>query len=204
MSSNHSLHCSSIRSPRASVTDASLQRESFATHPDRYGVFAWWPDDRGYGGEDEYWLHPYDHVMASDFLPSDRVWQRFRGEGMYDLYCQGRILFRAQPRMWVEVEYEGYWVGDFVEVLSQQGERDPFVAEISEVRWNRQTREFEYLLSRSGHQMFQRFSSQEFRTASSLENKEQASWRHPKLVSRDEIQLTPEDGDDSWVDLEPL
>ena len=106
--------------------------------------------------------------------------------------------------MWVEVEYEGYWVGDFVEVLSQQGERDPFVAEISEVRWNRQTREFEYLLSRAGHQMFQRFSSQEFRTASSLENKEQASWRHPKLVSRDEIQLTPEDGDDSWVDLEPL
>ena len=180
MSSNHSLHCSSIRSPRASVTDASLQRESFATHPDRYGVFAWWPDDRGYGGKDEYWLHPYDQYEPVTSCPVIGFGSGFVAKACM-IFIAKAAFFGAQPRMWVEVEYEGYWVGDFVEVLSQQGERDPFVAEISEVRWNRQTREFEYLLSRAGHQMFQRFSSQEFRTASSPGKQRASLLASPKI-----------------------
>jgi hypothetical protein len=204
MSSNHSRKSSSIRSPRTFASDDSLDPISFAPYPDCYGVFAWWPDDRNLGGEGEQWLHPYDEVLAADYLPSDRVWQRFRGEGMFDLYCQGEIRFRAQPRMWIEVGYEGYWIGDFVELLSQQGERDPFVAEISDVRWNRQTRELEYLLNRAGHMMVQRFSSREFRTASALDEKDSAAWRPPQLNPREEIRLKPDESDPSWIDLEPL
>jgi hypothetical protein len=184
--------------------DESLDPTSFATYPDRYGVFAWWPDDRKLAGEGEQWLHPYDEVLAADYLPSDRVWQRFRGQGMFDLYCQGAIRFRAQPRMWIEVEYEGYWIGDFVELLSQQGERDPFVAEISEVRWNRQTRELEYLLNRAGHAMTQRFTCSEFRSATAIQDKDVAGWRPPQLNPREDIRLKPDESDPSWIDLEPL
>lgn len=204
MSSKNSRKSTSIRSPRDFLGDESLDLTSFATYPDRYGVFAWWPDDRNLAGEGEQWLHPYDEVVAADYLPSDRVWQRFRGEGMYDLYCQGEIRFRAQPRMWIEVQHEGYWIGDFVELLSQQGERDPFVAQICEVRWNRQTRELEYLLSRAGHAMTQLFTRSEFRTATGIEEKDSAAWRPPQLNPREDIRLKPDESDPSWIDLEPL
>ena len=204
MSSKNSRKSTSIRSPRNFLGDESLDLTSFATYPNRYGVFAWWPDDRNLAGEGEQWLHPYDEVVAADYLPSDRVWQRFRGEGMYDLYCQGEIRFRAQPRMWIEVQHEGYWIGDFVELLSQQGERDPFVAQICEVRWNRQTRELEYLLSRAGHAMTQLFTRSEFRNATGIEEKDSAAWRPPQLNPREDIRLKPDESDPSWIDLEPL
>ena len=162
-----------------------IRRDEFSDIPDRYGVFAFWPTD------DESWLHPYDQTLASDYIPSDRVWQRFRGEQDYDLFCHGDIRFRAQARMWLPVEIESHWVGDWIEILSEHGQRRPMLAQITEVRWNRSQRKFEYSLQRYGRDLNRRFDSSCFRTVQALTWWQEETWRKGELRDAESIRIEP-------------
>ena len=182
MSFGNTSQASSIRVPHAAHATATIQRDVFAASPDRYGVFAFWPHD------DVEWVHPYDRALASDFVPSDRVWQRFRGNDDHDLFCQGDVMFRAQARMWQQVEIEGYWVGDWIEILSSHGQRRPLLAMITEIRWNRIQRRFEYALQRHGRDLCRRYESSAFRAARSLNWWQSEGWRGSPLRDGEEMQ----------------
>lgn len=151
-----------LRVPRVSAELAPLEVSAFAAEHDGIGVFAWWPEDS------VDWLHPYDRPVAEDVIPCDRVWRRYRGGGDFDLYRQGPWRFRARPRLWLNIRDEAVWVGDSVEVLSQQGRRRPFVAKIAEVFWNRRYGRCEYVLDRSGWRQPQRYSREAFRVIQPL------------------------------------
>ena len=68
----------------------------------------------------------------------------------------------------MNIEPEGFTVGDRVEVLSDQGKRQPGMATIQEMQWNRYTQTIEYVL-RGNELLFRRvYASDELRHALKL------------------------------------
>ncbi len=174
----------SLRDGRTAEREASIRDEEFASRPDAYGVFPWWPAD------DALWLHPYDRPLAEDCLPGDRVWRRHRGEGDFDLVCHGGIRFRARCAMWLEVPPARFWIGDRVEVRSEYGVRMPFFARVAEVRWDRRRRRHRYLLERPG------------RMALSLHDETELIRRRP-LADGSDVRIEPTMTDEPEPPLAP-
>lgn len=111
------------------------------TVPDKYGVFLWWPET----GHD--WIHPEDVATCNAVLPSRRIFRKVVSDGEYSatlLYDQ--IKIRIKPVLWLEVEIDGYEVGDQIEVRSKLGQRKPFIATIRDMLWDRKARRIDYFM----------------------------------------------------------
>ena len=62
----------------------------------------------------------------------------------YSLISYGAEQFRALPAIWLPVQFEGFEIGDFVEIKSRLGRRRAAIGKIREIRWNRLGQRIEY------------------------------------------------------------
>lgn len=79
----------------------------------KYGYFPRWPEDG------DAWVHPEDAALARSLLPSPRVFRRDGEFAPFAVLHYGDIRLRVKPAMWQEVAWEGFELGDWVEVLSR-------------------------------------------------------------------------------------
>ncbi|MGI9517568.1 MAG: DUF6960 family protein [Pirellulaceae bacterium] len=111
--------------------------------PPVYGVFRWWPED----GEE--WIHPFDIGIVRQLVPGNRVFRREDLDDDYLLISYGDIQFRVHSTIWYEIDYEGFDVGDNVEIKSRMGQADPFIGRIKDMFWNHRYKQIEYYLYRN-------------------------------------------------------
>lgn len=149
---------------------------SFDSKPDlklpiRHGVFLWGVDRLSE------WVHADELELAAEIVPGHRVFRREpcenetdRDEGFAKLWY-GRQSFRAKPIVWLEVDHENFAVGDRVEVKSDYGKRQPGLASIVEMKWNRYQKRIEYALRGTDLRHERVYVSHEFRPAVNLTDK---------------------------------
>ena len=113
------------------------QTVSELRQPTKFGVCLWWPD------ESLSWIHPEDIEIAERLVPGDRIFKRQEcpnyadRELGYSLISYGGDRFRALPAIWLPIQFEGFEIGDFVEIKSRLGRRRAAIGTIKEIRWNR-------------------------------------------------------------------
>ena len=130
---------------------------------DQYGVFLWWPNE---GTE---WIHPYDIPIALDHIPSTTVFRKSDFDEEYDQISCGDIKIRVKPALWFPVPFEGFSIGDFVEVKSEFGRNEPFVASICEMQWHVKNQQIEYRLSKAGRRIPKKYLSSNFKHVDRLD-----------------------------------
>lgn len=104
------------------------------------GVYLFWPQE----GTD--WIHPDDISIVQDWIPSTRVFRRHSYDGIYYRLRYGVDVLRVKPTLWLKVADEGFWVGDQVEIRGLLMDREPCIATISEMRFDRVTSRILYQL----------------------------------------------------------
>lgn len=109
--------------------------------PDKFGCYLRWPEN----GTD--WIHPEDVATCTRLIPSNRVFQKQVSDRQYNLLVYGPDSIRVRPTLWLEVETDGYRIGDRVEIRSRMGRRRPAIAKIEEVLFNAKQRQIKYVLS---------------------------------------------------------
>lgn len=121
------------------------------------GVYLWWSDDV------PDWVHPDDHDIVASMVPGKRIFTRLECESPedreqgYSLLRYGEIEFRALPTIWLEVETEGYEVGDLVEIKSRYGKLRPGIATIVDITWNQPRRCVQYFLAKNERRLARAF-----------------------------------------------
>lgn len=146
---------------------------SFDTKPalklqTKHGVFLWGSDQLSK------WVHPDDLELASQIIPGYRIFRREpspvqeeRDNGYAEIFY-GDQSIRIRPIVWLEITPEGFTIGDRIEVLSEQGKRQPGLATIKEICWNRYQQQIEYTLI-GNELVFRRvYSCDELRHATKL------------------------------------
>ena len=115
---------------RSRITSASMI--NWPELPD-CGVYLFWPEE----GTD--WIHPDDLSIVQGWIPSPRVFRRHSYDGVYYRLQYGVDVLRVKPTLWLKVTDEGFWVGDQVEVRGLLMDREPCIATISEMTFDRVT-----------------------------------------------------------------
>lgn len=101
----------------------------------KYGYYPWWPaPDDNHGGDD--WLHPEDVELARSLLPSPRVWRRDGQQGPFVVLTYGKLLLRVRRTLWRELKWEGFDIGDLVEVRTRGMKNQHRTATIQEMLWD--------------------------------------------------------------------
>lgn len=96
----------------------------------KYGYYPWWPQD----GDD--WIHPDDAELARQLIPSMRVFRRDGEQGPYVVLQYDSIQLRVRRTLWQEVAWEGFGLGDWVEVLPRGHRNTPRTGTIREMLWD--------------------------------------------------------------------
>ena len=96
----------------------------------KHGFYPWWPED----GDD--WVHPEDVELARSLIPSPRIWRRDGEHGDYILLHYGDLTLRVKRTLWREAPFEGYEVGDHVEVLPHGMQNEACTGVIRDVHWD--------------------------------------------------------------------
>jgi hypothetical protein len=141
--------------------------ESTLKRPPKFGVCLWWPDQQP-------WIHPQDTELAEAFIPGRRVFRRDECENVsdqqlgYSRLSYGDVQLRVLPAVWMELRFEGFELGDLVEIKSQNGKLRPGIAEISEIQWNRHQKFIEYTLKRNGRPINRTFSASDIQPVTRL------------------------------------
>jgi hypothetical protein len=107
----------------------------------KYGCYLRWPQN----GND--WLHPDDVALARTMIPSGRVFRRDGAEGEYHVLEYGEVRMRVRPALWQEVAYEGFDIGDWVEILSRGMRNERRTGVIREMFWDDRERAILYQIS---------------------------------------------------------
>lgn len=139
----------------ASFRDTS---EAMKTDP-KYGHYPWWPEN----GND--WVHPEDVELARSLIPSERVFRRDGEQGPYVVLHYGDLNLRVKRTLWMEVESEGFEVGDFVEVLSRGNLNTPRTCVIRDVLWDDHERGLRYLVAEGDVPIPNRYAADDLRHA---------------------------------------
>ena len=113
-----------------------------ATDP-KYGHYPWWPEE----GDD--WVHPDDVVLARRMIPSQRIWRRDGTADGYALIHYGDLQLRVRHILWVEASYEGFDVGDLVEILPHGLQNEGHTGHIREFYWDEHERGVRYTITTS-------------------------------------------------------
>jgi len=123
----------------------------------KYGFYPWWPED----GDD--WVHPEDVATARHTIPSPRVFRRDGEHGPFVTLHYGQLQLRVKPTMWQEVPWEGYNVGDWVEVLSRGQKNTPRTGVIREMEWEPRSRSMRYYIDEAGHPVPNAYAAEDLR-----------------------------------------
>ncbi|MFM8189116.1 MAG: DUF6960 family protein [Pirellula sp.] len=109
-----------------------------------FGIYHVWPE-RGVEA-----FHPEDRNKIDGWIPSDLVFERFDWDGKYyHVRYADRVILRIEPILWLEIPDEGLRIGDQVEVLSNNMQNDPMVAQIVDMRFSQIQNAIEYTLEHS-------------------------------------------------------
>lgn len=120
--------------------------ESQLRQPTRFGVCLWWPD------ESIGWIHPEDREIATRLVPGNRIFKRqecnhFADRELgYSLISYGEEQLRVLPAIWLPVKFEGFEIGDLVEIKSRLGRRRPAIGKIRDIHWNRLSLRIDYFV----------------------------------------------------------
>ncbi|GAB5403802.1 MAG: hypothetical protein Aurels2KO_20330 [Aureliella sp.] len=120
-----------------SQTDVSLRPEL----PD-WGVYLRWPED---GNE---WIHPEDVTLATQLIPSRRVFKRTKWDSGFYHLLYGEHFLRVRPSMWTQVPGVDLELGQQVELLAQFGKHDPGVFRIEDILYDNEKHRIEFALNR--------------------------------------------------------
>ena len=104
------------------------------------GVYLVWPT------EGSQWIHPEDAELASQWIPSTRVWRRSQWEDGYYRLHYGNQAIRVRPSMWHRVDDEGYSIGDPVEILGRFLENEPCIGRVVEIRFHKPSGRIHYTI----------------------------------------------------------
>ena len=96
----------------------------------KHGYYPWWPED----GDD--WVHPEDVERARALIPSPRIWRRDGESGDYLLLYYGDERLRVRRTLWREAPFEGFEVGDQVEVLPHGMKNEACTGVVRDVHWD--------------------------------------------------------------------
>ena len=96
----------------------------------KYGYYPHWPEN----GND--WVHPEDVEPARQMIPSQRVFRRDGESGRFFVLHYGEARLRVKPALWIEVPWEGFEIGDWVEVLARGMHNAPRTGIIREMLWD--------------------------------------------------------------------
>ena len=123
----------------------------------KYGYFPWWPED---GDE---WVHPEDVAIARSLIPSGRIFRRDGDRGDFVVMNYGEIRLRVRPKLWQEVEPEGFEIGDWVEVLSLGMRNEPRTGVIRDVMWDTDARGIRYFIRENEVPIAEPYAADELR-----------------------------------------
>ncbi len=123
----------------------------------KYGFYPWWPEDG------DQWLHPEDVAQARATIPSPRVWRRDGASGPYAVLHYGEMQLRVKGALWQEVTWEGFDVGDWVEVLSRGMLNTPRTGVIREMHWEPRARAMRYYIAENGQPIPKAYSTEDLR-----------------------------------------
>ena len=123
----------------------------------KYGVFPWWPQD----GND--WLHPEDVAIARRLIPSRRVFRRDGESGPFVILHYGATKLRVLPSLWQEVSFEGFDMGDWVEVVSRGHRNTPRTGRIREMLWEPRSKSLQYLITENGRPVAKMYTRPDLR-----------------------------------------
>jgi len=123
----------------------------------KYGYYPWWPED----GDD--WVHPEDVSLARDMIPGPRVFRRDGQRGEYVVLHYGDLRLRVKRTLWQEAPYEGFEIGDWVEVLSRGQLNAPRTGVIREMHWDGRSHSMRYFIEENGAPIPKPYSAQDLR-----------------------------------------
>jgi len=123
----------------------------------KYGYYPWWPKD----GND--WLHPEDVQQARRLIPSMRIFRRDGQRGPYLLLHYGKLTLRVSRTLWQEVQWEGYELGDWVEVLTRGHRNTPRTGVIREMLWDPTNRRLCYQIFEVDQPIAEQYSADDLR-----------------------------------------
>lgn len=139
-----------------------------------YGTFTHWPD-KGHAR-----IHPDDVAIVNRLIPSDRVFRRRRFDGVFYEYHYGReFRFRLRPSMWLPLRYEGFDVGDRVEVSGLGMVRQAMIARIVEMRFSQRDQQIQYTLQWSDAIQPRSYVAEEMRLLTQKVKLRQGTMGHP-------------------------
>lgn len=95
-----------------------------------YGYYPWWPEN----GND--WVHPEDVEVARQTIPSQRIWRRDGQRGDFVVLAYGELTLRVRRTLWRELRWEGFDIGNLVEVRTRGMQNDHRTGTITEMRWD--------------------------------------------------------------------
>ncbi len=104
----------------------------------KYGYYPWWPEN----GND--WVHPEDVEIARSSIPSARVWRRDGRQGNFVVLTYGELTLRVRRTLWRELPWEGFDVGDLVEVRTRGMTNEHRTGTIREMHWDDHTGQIKY------------------------------------------------------------
>lgn len=152
-----------------SVNWSSPQQRSFADkpvppivrkgfRPTRWGWFPWCPQPL------PEIVHPFDVGLAERLIPGPRILtvNPCHSDPEYQLISYGHLSFRMMPILWREVSFEGYCLGDLVEISKLYSKSEAALATIEEISWDNDVESIVYHLSRRGRLCPEKFSRHQF------------------------------------------
>lgn len=118
----------------------------------KHGHFPWWPED-GDG-----WVHPEDVAAARARIPGPRVWHRDGETSAGFVVMQyGEVRIRVRRTLWITVEWEGYDLGDLVEVRPRGMTNEPHTGAIREMHWDAHAARLQYQLTLADGTLLERW-----------------------------------------------
>ncbi|QDU57845.1 DUF6960 family protein [Aeoliella mucimassa] len=96
----------------------------------KYGYYPWWPEN----GND--WVHPEDVELARRVIPSPRIWRRDGMQGECVVLTYGKLTLRVHRTLWRELDWEGYNLGDMVEIRTRGMQNEHRTGIIREMHWD--------------------------------------------------------------------
>jgi len=148
----------------------------------RYGYFPWWPED----GDD--WVHPEDVGVARRLIPSPRVFRRIESANDWSVLEYGPWRVRVRPTLWEEIAWEGYCLGDWVEVLSQGGQQTFRTGTIREMLWDTRRRGLVYQIEQAGTPIPNRYAASDLRPVELPDERRRGELHRPEELS-DESEI---------------
>ena len=107
----------------------------------KYGYYPWWPENG------DQWVHPEDVELARRVIPSPRIWRRDGMQGECIVLTYGNLTLRLFRTLWKEVTWEGFNVGDLVEVRTRGMQNEHRTGTICEMHWDDHTGVIHYQIS---------------------------------------------------------